>query len=313
MSNKRRIAPALMLLMILALLVAACGGETPPAETPGEGTPTETASGPACEGGTLTFDGSSAFYPLAEEISNLYQDACADAGPVITPSQSGSSTGLQRAQEGSVDIGNSDIYADKTEYPDLVDHQVAVIPFSVVIGSGVTGVEDLTAQQITDIYTGKINNWSEVGGPDEEITRIVRKPGSGTRITFQTYVLQGGEVELEDASTIVADGSGDVAETLSNTPNAIAYISTAYATDNNLTQVAIDGAKATADAIGTDTYKFWGIAHMYTNGEATGLAAAFIEYMASDAPEVVQVRDDQGFIAISSIEQSVLDAKAPQN
>lgn len=307
MSRKWRIAPALAILMLLAIFISACGsdsGSGSGSSTPGA---TTQAAVPNCVDGSLTYDGSSALYPLANDVANLYQDKC--DGATITGAQNGSGTGLQKASASSVQVGNSDIFADATKYPGLTDHQVAVVVFSVVVSPDVTGVTNLTSQQITDIYTGKITNWSAVGGPNKAITRIVRSSGSGTRITFQQYVLQGGVIEKEDASTITASGSGDVAKSLSSTPGSIGYVATSYAKKNNLTVIKIDGVEDSDANVKNNMYKFWNVEHMYTKGGATGLAKAFIDYMSSDVAEVVSARQKDGFIALSYMDQAALTAK----
>jgi phosphate transport system substrate-binding protein len=293
----------LALLAVLCLFVSACGSSS------GSGSNNSTSQGTQCVNGSITFDGSTALFPLANDVANAYEDKC--SGATITPKQSGSSAGLVAVSSGSVAIGNSDIFADPAKYPGLVDHQVAVVIFSVVLNKNVTGVTNMTSQQITDIYTGKITNWKQVGGPNLPIVTIYRKPGSGTRVTFDTYVLNGA-TEKTDAASINGDSSGDVATVVSQTSGGIAYVATSYAQAKKLTTIKIDGVDGSEANVRNNTYKFWNIEHMYTKGQPTGLSLAFINYMGSNDPEVVNARKKDGFFTLSNLTQVAVDAKQPK-
>jgi phosphate transport system substrate-binding protein len=299
----------LALLAVLCMIVSACGSSSSNGSNGNNSTSQGTAQGPRCVNGSITFDGSTALFPLANDIANAYEDKC--SGATITPKQSGSSAGLTAVSSGSVAIGNSDIFADPAKYPGLVDHQIAVVIFSVVLNKNVTDVTNLTSQQVTDIYTGKITNWKQVGGPNLPIVTIYRKSGSGTRVTFDTYVLNGA-TEKTDAASINGDSSGDVATVVSQTAGGIAYVATSYARSKNLITIKIDGVDASEANVSTNTYKFWNIEHMYTKGQATGLSQAFINYMSSNDPEVVNARKKDGFFTLSDLTQVAVDAKQPK-
>jgi len=308
MFKKGRIAVILALLVALGIIISACGPSNSSSNS-GNSTSQGATQGPQCANGSLTFDGSTALFPLANDVANAYTDKC--NGATITPKQSGSSAGLVAASNGSVAIGNSDIFADPTKYPGLVDHQVAVVVFSVVLNKDVTDVTNLTSQQITNIYTGKIKNWKEVGGPNLPIVTIYRKPGSGTRVTFDTYVLNGA-TEKTDAASINGDSSGDVATVVSQTSGGIAYVATSYAQTKKLTTIKIDGVDDSEANAKNNTYKFWNVEHMYTKGNVTGLPKAFIDYIQSDDPEVVSARKKDGFLVLSDLTSAALSAKQPK-
>ncbi len=311
MFKKSRIAILLVTAAMLSVMLAACGGDSGSSSGSGNATSTATAAakGPTCANGNIAFDGSTALYPLANDVAGKYQDKC--SGATITPKQSGSTAGLQAANDGTVAIGNSDIFADKTKFPDLQDNQVAVVVFSVILNKDVTGVTNLTSQQLADIYTGKVTNWKDVGGPDKQITTISRKPGSGTRVTFDTYVLNGA-TEKSDASTVTANSSSDVSTTIGNTSGALAYDTSFYAKKQNLTTIKIDGDDASDENVKINKYKFWNIEHMYTKGAPKELAKNFIDYMKSDDADVVASRKNNGFLGLSFMDKAALDAKQPK-
>jgi phosphate transport system substrate-binding protein len=312
MFKRSRVAFLVVALVMLCALISACGGTTDnPTPTPTSGSPTAAAAaGPKCETGSVTFDGSTALYPLANDVAGIYQDAC--NGATITAKQSGSGAGLQAAVDGTAQIGNSDIFADATKYPGLVDHQVAVVVFSVVINPGVTGVTNLSTQQLIDIYSGKITNWKDVNGPDKAIVTVSRKAGSGTRVTFDQYVLNGG-TEATGSGNLIADQSSDLSTAVKGTDGAIGYVGTFYAKKNGLTTIKIDGISDEDANVKNNSYKFWNIEHMYTKGEATGLAKAFIEYVAGDHDKVVASRQKNGFLALSFLDAAAKAAKQPKS
>jgi phosphate transport system substrate-binding protein len=304
MFKKSRIAFILVAIAMLSVLISACGSTDTGS---GSSTPAATtaAAGPNCQNGSLTFDGSTALYPLAKAVANKYQDAC--SGATITPKESGSGTGLKAASDNTVQIGNSDIFADPTKYTGLVDHQVAIVVFSVVINAQVTGVTNLTSQQLTDIYTGKTTNWKTVGGPDLPIVTVSRAAGSGTRATFDKYVL-GGATEQSGSSSLTASQSSDLSTAVKNTAGALGYVATFYAKQNGLTTIKIDGASDDDANVKDNSYKFWAIEHMYTKGTATGLAKAFIDYISGDSADVQAARQQNGFLALSFASSSAIAA-----
>ncbi|HZU01239.1 MAG TPA: substrate-binding domain-containing protein, partial [Ktedonobacteraceae bacterium] len=197
----------------------------------------------------------------------------------------------------------------KSGMDDLVDHQVAVVVFTIVINSKVTGVTNLTSDQLKGIYSGKITNWKDAGGPDLPIVVVSRPASSGTRATFQTYIL-GGPETISGPSDLTTDSTGTVVKNVQQTAGAIGYAASGPAKQAGLTIVNIDGNAPTADLVKNNTYKFWGIEHMYTKGQPKPLAQALIDYMLSDAGK--QEAQKLDFVAISDMQQSALQAHQPK-
>src|SRR5438045_2244081 len=139
----------------ITMLISACGGDTGSA-TPGT-TPTAGSTlgkpGFTCVQGTLAVDGSSALQPLVAAVATQYQTKCSGANITVQPG--GSKKGLADVESGAVVIGNSDVFADTATQTDLVDHQVAVVTFAVIV-NGKVGVKNLTTDQIKSIYSGKV-------------------------------------------------------------------------------------------------------------------------------------------------------------
>ena len=132
---------------------------------------------------------------------------------------------------------------------------------------------------MVDIFTGKTANWKEVGGQDQKIVIMNRPASSGTRSLFKQYALDGKDEATGKALT--EDNSGTLKQNVAQTKGAIAYLAFSYLTDNSVTALSIDGVKPNYENVYSGKYGVWGYEHMYTNGEATGAAKSFINYIES--------------------------------
>lgn len=232
--------------------------------------------------GEVTAAGSSALLPLAQAAAEKFMDINPDC--IVTVNGGGSGEGLKQVADGAIDIGNSDVYAEEKLDADvaatLTDHEVCVITMAPVVNAEL-GVTDLTTEQLTDIFTGKITNWSEVGGPDEDIMLVTRPSSSGTRALFKNWALGGTEEASNEA--LETDDSGTLLQTVQQNAGAIGYVALSYLADNDsVATVSIDGVEPSLENTYNGTYKVWGFEHMYTNGEGTEQAQAFISYMMGD-------------------------------
>ncbi len=293
MSKQWRLAPVLAIFMALMMFViSACGGGTTTSgggSTPTSGgtTPT-TGSGSSSTAGTpgsykcvadnISISGSTALYPLVKAVSDKYKAKCSGSSFTITPN--GSGTGLSQVESSAVKIGMSDVFKKSGE-DDLVDHQVAVVIFGLILNSKVTGVTNLTTAQLKDVYSGKTTNWSQVGGANLKIVVVSRPSNSGTRQTFQKFIL-GGPETVTGPSNLTTDTTGTVVKNVQQTDGAIGYVALSAAKSSGLTIIQIDGTAPGADVAKNNTYKFWNFEHMYTKGPASRLSQALIDYMGSD-------------------------------
>jgi phosphate transport system substrate-binding protein len=277
--------------MILAasVLAAACSASASPGASGGgaeASNPTSTSapSGGAkvdCANGSITAVGSTALQPFVARAAKDYVASCSSAQ--IQVQGGGSGTGLTQVSEGAAQIGNSDVSAadklDASKAAELVDHIVAKQGWVMVVNPDVTGVKGLTKEQATAIWTGRVTNWKDVGGPDEAIVLILRPESSGTRSTFKKLVL-GGAAEAA-GQALTEDSNGAVVEAVKNTPGAASVIGFAYFKQNekSITGLELDGVAATVENMKNGSYRLAADGHMYTKGEPTGLAKSFLEYV----------------------------------
>lgn len=250
----------------------------------------------ADRGESITAVGSSALQPLVETVAEQYQSD--NAGQFINVQGGGSGTGLSQVQSGAVQIGNSDLFAEEKGGIDasaLVDHQVAVVGITPVVNPEV-GVTDISLADLAKIFLGEITNWSEVGGNDVDVVLLNRASGSGTRATFEKWVLDGqSAIQAQEQ-----DSSGMVRSIVADTPGAISYLAFSYVTDE-VQALSVDGVEPTDDNVKTNDWIIWSYEHMYTNGEPTELTKAFLDYILSEDVQN-NIVGELGYIAVSQME-----------
>lgn len=265
-----------LLFFATGLLLAGCGSG-------GASTESSQASGGSSSGAASNEDveilavGSTALQPLVEAAGESF--SADNPNYTITVQGGGSGTGLSQVEAGAVTIGNSDVFADEKDGVDaskLVDHKVAVVGMAPVVNKD-AGVTDLSQQELIDIFTGKVKNWSELGGADQEISVINRASGSGTRATFEKWGLDGAET----IQTQEQDSSGTVRKIVAETPGAISYLALSYL-DDSIQALSLDGVEATPENIADNKWPIWSYEHMYTNGEPDANVKAFLDYIMTD-------------------------------
>lgn len=283
----------------------------------------------SCVNGTLNIDGSTALQPLVEAAAAAYMQNC--PGAIITVGGGASKTGLADVEQGHniitgvypqkdrghsagrdvpIEIGASDIFASPVQR-DLVDHQVAIGVFVMILNQDVTGLHNLSTSQIQGIYTGVYQNWRQVCdaghcGPDLPIVPISRTINSGTRFTFERYILKGVAtvpgIGLERATS-----SGNAVQEVENNPGSIGYAPLYLAKQaHDVITLSIDGQDPhNSSLIEHGVYRFWNIEHMYTRGQGSPLAQSFLNYMSGD--EISGQLSQFGFLHLSDIPQSIRD------
>ncbi|MFG0215879.1 phosphate ABC transporter substrate-binding protein [Brevibacillus porteri] len=295
----KKLSKMFIALTCVGALLAGCGSgntaQTPaPAQKPAQ-EQSNSGSTPKTSGEPVTAVGSTALQPLVEQAAKDFM--AKNAGAQIQVQGGGSGTGLSQVASGAATIGNSDIFAEeKKGIPanELVDHKVAVVGMAAAVSPQVK-VDSLTKQQLIDIFTGKITNWKEVGGEDMKITLVNRPKSSGTRATFSKFALDG----KEEAEGITEDSSGTVRKIIAETPGAIGYLALSYFNDS-VKALKLDGVEANAESITSNKYPVWAYEHMYTKGEATGDAKAFLDFILTDEVQKKTVTE-LGFLPITDM------------
>lgn len=227
----------------------------------------------------VTVGGSTAMKPLVEQVSLDYMKKYPE--DIIMVQGGGSGVGLAQVVAGSFQIGNSDIFAEEKSGIDaskITGNKVAVVGFAPIVNRNLD-LSNVTQDQLIDIFTGKVKNWKEVGGPDQEITVIGRTAGSGTRVNFDNLALNGAR-EIDGPTQ---DASGSVVQLVGQTPGAISYVSFPYIHKPGIKPLNLDGVEPTDKNVTTNKWKIWSYEHMYTNNKNENFVEnRFISYVKND-------------------------------
>jgi phosphate transport system substrate-binding protein len=248
------------------------------------------------KGESITVVGSSALQPLVEAAGEQYSGD--HLGVFVNVQGGGSGTGLSQIQEGAVDIGNSDLFAsEKTgiKANKLVDHKVAVVGITPVVNKKV-GIKNLSIAQLRGIFTGRITNWRQLGGQNLPVVIVNRAQGSGTRATFERWVMAGQPALAAQEQ----DSTGMVRQIVASTPGAISYMAFSYV-DKSIKTVKVDGIAPTPANVYSNRWQIWAYEHMYTLGKPTGLTKRFLQYVQSDQVQNTLVKQ-MGYIPVNKMQ-----------
>jgi len=207
----------------------------------------------------------------------------------------GSSVGVKAAGQATSDIGMASREikeSELAEFPNLKIFVIARDGIAIVAHPDVP-VSDLTVEQVRDIFSGKITNWKDLGGDDQNIIVASREEGSGTRAAFEEMVM--GEDALIAASAILQASNGAIRTTVSTTPYSIAYLSFGYL-DDTVKSISIDGVAPTEPNAADGSYPIVRPLNMLTNGEPAGMVKAFLDFILSEAGQKLVVED--GYIPV---------------
>ena len=266
---------ALLLACVLSFSLVGCGNN--------DGGSDAAASGSGDVSGTVALNGSTSM----EKLVNGLKEGIVETYPnlQLEPQFTGSSAGVEAVTNGTADIGDvSRALTDEEKAGGLVENIVALDGIAVVTDTANTAT-NLTTQQLKDIYTGKITNWSEVGGADQNIVVIGRESGSGTRDAFEEILDIADQCQL--AQTL--NETGAVAAAVQSTPGAIGYISL-DALNDKVKALQLDGVAPSEEPVKDGSYTLQRPFVMATKGEISEQSAqvqAVFEFINSDAGQEV--------------------------
>jgi phosphate transport system substrate-binding protein len=257
---------------------------------------------------TIQNKGSDTMVNLALAWAEQYQKDHPDVEIAVTGG--GSGTGIAALINNSVDIANASRAIKKEEIADAEKQGVTPVEFIVardaigIIVHPSNPVSQLTRQQLSDIYSGKINNWKELGGEDRPIVRLSRESNSGTHVYFLEQVVRLGDSNnktMFSADTLLLPSSEGIVSEIRQNPNAIGYDGLGYIPkDLKIIAVAKNpGEPYVLPSIATVNDKTYPIArdlYMYTPNQPSGAIKDYLDWiLAGEAQAIVA---QQGFVPI---------------
>jgi phosphate transport system substrate-binding protein len=285
-------------LLVSLIILTACGG--------GSGQ----SSSPTQISAYIQNIGSDTMVNLALAWAERYQEEHPDVSLSVTGG--GSGTGIAALVNGTVDIANASRAMTDDEKKQAEANGITPVEFVVsrdaiaVIVNSKNPVRQLTLQQISDIYSGKIRNWSEVGGEDRPIVRLSRETNSGTHVYFLQTVIRLGDKKnttLFSTDTLLLASSEGIINEVRQNPNAIGYDGLGYVPPDLMDSV-IAVARAASEpyvvpsiaTVNDNSYPVARDLYMYTAGEPAGAIRNYIDWILS--PEAQVVVADLGFVPI---------------
>lgn len=243
----------------------------------------------------VVVEGSTTVLPIAQRAAEELMDS--NDQIEITVRGGGSGVGINSLISKKCDVATASRAIKDSELQKAASngvmpkaYVVAMDGIAVVVNSS-NQVRKLSKAQVKDIFTGKISNWSELGGANEKIVVISRDSSSGTFEAFNELALNKAKVR---ADALMQASNQAVATTVRNTKGAIGYVGIGYVKD--LADVSIDGIKATPETVLSNKYPYSRPLFMYTNGPAKGEAKEYLDFVLSTDGQTLAKRE--GFVGL---------------
>ena len=282
-------------------LVVACGPRSGAGETE-----TETGTARAIQN-----KGSDTLVNIALAWAEAYRDVEPSVSIAVTGG--GSGTGIASLINGTVDIANASREMKEDEAEDArangiepVEHVVAVDALAIIVNLD-NPVSELTIQQLSDMFAGRITNWKEVGGLDTPIVLVSRETNSGTHVYFLEEVVRQGDKENTDIfapQTLLMPSSVGITSEVRRNINAIGYDGLGYVDPAHEKVLAIAPSAGepyvvpSVETAAAGEYPLSRNLFMYTAGEPSGALAAYLDWIFSEQGQ--QIVADLGFVPLGA-------------
>lgn len=293
----RHAAVAVLVLSLIGLLV----GCRPPRA--------DSIDGLSAAAQTIENKGSDTLVNLALAWAETYMEWHPEVRISVTGG--GSGTGIAAMINGTVDLANASRAMKPEEIEAAESNGITPIEFTVardaiaVVVHPSNPVDNLTLQQISDMYTGKITSWRQVGGEDRPVVLLSRESNSGTYVYFLENVVRLGDEEsdlLFSPDTLLMPSSEGISAEVRQNPNSIGYDGLGYVTpDQKMIAVARDSAGPyvlpSVETVNDGSYPVSRPLYMYTAGEPTGEVKEYLDWILSDGQALVL---ELGFVPLAT-------------
>lgn len=229
--------------------------------------------------------GSTSVQPVAEALAQEYMKTHPKVK--INVQGGGSGLGIRSVSQDIIAIGTSSKILKTNEKGSLQEYVIGKEGIVIAVNFN-NPVDDLSKEQLKDVFSGKIKNWNELGGPNASINVVVREDGSGTRKAFEDIVMGKDTKVRSDA--IVQTSTESVKLTVKQDPNAIGYISLVHMS-SDVNAVKLNGISPSLETIVDGTYKLQRPFLFLTNGEPKGAVKEFIDWCLSPEGQKIVAKE----------------------
>mgnify|MGYP001396027056 CR=1 FL=1 len=262
-----------------AAALTACGGSASSAAA----SSTAAGSTAAALSGNVAAGGSTSMKNVIAALTEGFAEV--EPGVTVSYDPTGSGAGITGAADKTLDIGLSSRALKDDEKADVEGTTIALDGIAIIVNNA-SKVEDLTVDQLKQMFTGEITNWSEVGGGDGEIVLIGREAGSGTRDGFESIV------DVKDSCKYAQEltATGAVISAVEANPLAIGYASLS-AVGDTVKMVTVGGVECSEDTVKDGSYEVQRPFVFVTNKSVTlsEQAQAFFDFATSaDAADLIR-------------------------
>ncbi len=242
----------------------------------------------------------------AERYQTLYPEVR------ISVTGGGSGTGISSLINNTVDLANASRRIKSEEIDnankngvDPVEYVVARDAIAVIVHPD-NPIDNLTLQQVSDIYTGKLINWSQLGGEDRPIVRLSRETNSGTHVYFLEEVIRLGNSDdksIFSANTLLLPSSEGIIAEVRENPNAIGYDGLGYITEEvKVISIAKDASSdyiyPSLETVNNNLYAISRNLYVYSDGKPENYVKEYLDWIISS--EGQKIVEDLGFIPVLS-------------
>lgn len=246
--------------------------------------------------GKIVLEGSTTVLPIAQKAAEVFMKN--NPGADLSVRGGGSGVGIASIIDGTCDIADSSRAIKPDELAkaakrgrDLKAHVIAMDGISHIVHQSNT-VANLTREQIKKIYTSRVTNWKEIGGPDLRIVVISRDSASGTFEAFSEMVLDKKKVRPD---AIMQASNQAIAGIVARTPGAIGYVGLGYVT-GSVKAISVDGVMPSRESVLRNKYPITRPLFMYTVGAPQGDIKKFMDFV--KGPEGQKIVGEEGFVPL---------------
>lgn len=264
-----------------AAALTACGGSASSSASTAAGSAASSTA--AALSGNVAAGGSTSMKNVIAALTEGFAEV--EPGVTVSYDPTGSGAGITGAADKTLDIGLSSRALKDDEKADVEGTTIALDGIAIIVNNA-SKVEDLTVDQLKQMFTGEITNWSEVGGDDGEIVLIGREAGSGTRDGFESIV------DVKDSCKYAQEltATGAVISAVEANPLAIGYASLS-AVGDTVKMVTVGGVECSEDTVKDGSYEVQRPFVFVTNKSVTlsEQAQAFFDFATSaDAADLIR-------------------------